>query len=135
MAATTAGGTPAFIVGEDEYAFDITFGAAVQGDGAASPRQAATCTLPDGMEVPFRVGEEQPTGTNDLRIFAGVRLDPFFINLQGVLATEAQEQLAFRPGAANFLEGMNVLAIVIELDVARVLGSDTGPLVAVVGEP
>jgi hypothetical protein len=134
VTATTAGETPAFMVGEDEYAFDITFGAAVQGDGADSPVQAATCTLPDGMEVPFRVGEEQPTGTNDLRVFAGARLDPFFINLQGVLATEAQEQLAFRPGAANFLEGMNVLAIVIELDVARVLGSDTGPLVAVVGE-
>ena len=86
------------------------------------------------MEVPFRVGEEQPTETHGLRIFAGARLDPFFIDLEGVLATEAQEQLAFRPGAANFLEGMNVLAIVIELDVARVLGSDTGPLVAVVGE-
>ena len=134
VTATTAGGTPAFAVGEHEYAFDVTFGAPVQGDGAGSPIQTGTCALPDGMEVPFRVGEEQPTETHGLRIFAGARLDPFFINLEGVLATEAQEQLAFRPGAANLLEGMNVLAIVIELDVARVLGSDTGPLVAVVGE-
>jgi hypothetical protein len=69
-----------------------------------------------------------------LRIFAGARLDPFFIDLRAVLATEAQEQLAFRPSAANSLEGMNVLAIVLELDVATVLGSDTGPLLAVVGE-
>jgi uncharacterized protein DUF4331 len=134
VTATTAAGTPAFMVGEDEYAFDVTFGAPVQGDGAGSPIQTGMCTLPDGMQVPFRVGEEQPTETHGLRIFAGARLDPFFINLEGVLATEAQEQLAFRPGAANLLEGMNVLAIVIELDIARVLGSDTGPLVAVVGE-
>ena len=96
--------------------------------------QAGTCTTPDGVEIPFRVGEEQPTETHGLRIFAGPRLDPFFIDLKGVLATEAQERLAFRPRAANSLEGMNVLAIVLELDVATVLGRDTGPLLAVVGE-
>ena len=134
VTATIAGATPAFMVGEDEYAFDVTFGAPVQADAAGSPVQAGTCTMSDGVEIPFRVGEEQPTETHGLRTFAGARLDPFFIDLEGVLATEAQEQLAFRPRAANFLEGMNVLAIVIELDVARVLGSDTGPLVAVVGE-
>ena len=90
--------------------------------------------MPGGVEIPFRVGEEQPTEMHGLRIFAGARLDPFFIDLEGVLATEAQEQLAFRPRGVNFLEGTNVLAIVIELDVAKVLGSDTGPLMAVVGE-
>ena len=134
VTATTAGGTPAFVVGADEYAFDVTFGAPGQGDGADRLAQAGTCTMPDGVEIPFRVGEQQPTETHGLRIFAGARLDPFFIDLEGVLATEAQEQLAFRPRAANLLEGMNVLAIVIELDVASVLGSDTGPLLAVVGE-
>ncbi len=82
----------------------------------------------------FMVGEEQPTEMHGLRIVAGARLDPFFIDLQGVLVTEAEERLAFRPGAANLLEGTNVLAIVIELDVASVLGSDSSPLVAVVGE-
>ena len=96
--------------------------------------QAGTCTTPGGVEIPFRVGEEQPTEMHSLRIFAGPRLDPFFIDLKGVLATEAQERLAFRPSAANSLEGMNVLAIVLELDVATALGPDTGPLLAVVGE-
>ena len=42
--------------------------------------------------------------------------------------------MAFRPSAANSLEDMNVLAIVLELDVVTVLGRDTGPLRAVVGE-
>jgi hypothetical protein len=134
VAATIAGGTPAFMVDEDEYTFDVTFAAPVQGGDAGRPGQAGRCTMPGGVEIPFRVGEEQPTEMHGLRIFAGARVDPFFIDLEGVLGTEAQEQLAFRPRAANLLEGMNVLAIVIELDVARVLGSDTSPLVAVVGE-
>ena len=133
-ATTAAGGTPMFMVGEGEYAFDITFGAPVQGAGAGSPVQAGTCTLPDGVEVPFRVGVEKPTDGQGVRIFAGPRLDPFFINLEGVLATEAQEQLAFRPRAANLLEGMNVLAIVIELHTATVLGPHTGPLLGVISE-
>jgi hypothetical protein len=134
VTATIAGGTPEFAVGEDEYAFDVTFGAPVPGGDAGSTGQAGTCTMPGGMEIRFRVGEEQPTEMHGLRIVAGARLDPFFIDLQGVLVTEAEERLAFRPGAANLLEGTNVLAIVIELDVASVLSSDSSPLVAVVGE-
>jgi len=134
VTATTAGGQPAFVVGADEYAFDVTFDAPVQGDGPGTVVQAGTCTTPGGGEIPFRVGEVQPTEMHSLRIFAGPRLDPFFIDLKGVLATEAQERLAFRPRAANSLEGMNVLAIVLELDVATALGPDTGPLLAVVGE-
>jgi hypothetical protein len=41
-------------------------------------------------------GDEQPAEADGLRVFAGPRLDPFFIDLAGVLATEAREQLAFR---------------------------------------
>jgi hypothetical protein len=134
VTATTTGGTPAFVVNGDEYAFDVTFDALVPGDGADSMVQAGRCITPDGVEIPVRVGKEQPTEMHGLRIFAGARLDLFFIDLKAVLATEAQEQLAFRPNAANSLEGMNVLAIVLELDVATVLGRDTGPLLAVVGE-
>jgi hypothetical protein len=134
VTATTAGGTPAFVADADEYAFDVTFDAPTSGDGAGSLAQAGTCTPPGGAEISFRVGEEQPTEMHGLRIFAGARLDPFFIDLKGVLATEAQEQLAFRPRAANSLAGMNVLAIVVEVDVATVLGPGTSPLLAVVGE-
>jgi hypothetical protein len=46
----------------------------------------------------------------------------------------AQEQLAFRPASTNTLDGANVLSIVVEFDVAAVLGTDAGPLLAVVGE-
>jgi hypothetical protein len=69
-----------------------------------------------------------------VRVFAGPRLDPFFINLAGVLAANATEKLAFGPGARNSLEGMNVLSIVVEIDPEAVFGPDRGPLLAVVGE-
>lgn len=134
VTATAAGGRPAFVAGADEYTFDFRFAVPHPDDVRDTVVQTGTCTMPGGAEIPFRVGEEQPTGMPGVRIFAGARLDPFFIDLKAVLATETQEQLAFRPRSANSLEGMNVLAIVAELDLATVLGSDTGPLVAVVGE-
>jgi hypothetical protein len=134
VTATAAGGTPAFMPGADEWTFDVTFDAPAPGDGTGSLGQAGTCTTPGGPAISFPVGDEQQTEMHGLRIFAGARLDPFFIDLNGVLATEAQEQLAFRPRAANSLDGMNVLAIVIEVDVATVLGPGAGPLLAVVGE-
>ena len=134
VTATTAGGTPAFSVGEDEYAFDVTFDVPVRGDGGGTVVQLGTCAPPGGAQIPFRVGDEQPTVAPGLRVFAGARLDPFFIDLKAVLATEEQEQLAFRAHSINSLDGANVLSIVVELDVATVLGPDTGPLLAVVGE-
>jgi hypothetical protein len=134
VTATTAGGTPAFVAGADEYTFDFHFDAPPPDDAGGTVVQPGTCTPPGGAEIPFRVGDEQPTEAPGLRIFAGARLDPFFIDLKAVLATQEQEQLAFRPASANSLEGMNVLSIVVELDVATVLGPDTGPLLGVVGE-
>ena len=70
--------------------------------------QAGTCTTPGGAEIPFRVGDEQPTETHGLRIFAGQRLDPFFIDLAAESATHVLERLAFRPEGVNTVEGANV---------------------------
>lgn len=134
VTATTAGGTPAFAASGDEYAFDVTFAAPVQGNGGDSVVQVGTCTAPGGAEISVRVGDEKPTEAHDLRIFAGARLDPFFIDLAGVKATEAQKQLAFKPHGANSLDGQNVLSIVVEVDAAAAFGPDTSPLLAVVGE-
>jgi len=131
--ATTAGAAPAFRAGTDEYAFDVTFAAPVRGNGIDAV-QLGTCTTPGAANVPLRVGNEEGTEADGLRIFAGVRLEPFFINLEGAQATEALERLAFGPDGANAAQGMNVLSIVLEFDVAQVLGPDTGPLLAVVGE-
>ena len=123
---------PAFAVGQDEYAFDFTFGAPVQGNGSGIMTQYGTCTTPGGQQLSFSVGESaQAPG---LRVFAGPRLDPFYIDLVHHFATLTQEKLAFRPAeGVNILEGQNVLSIVVEAD-AAMFGPGRGPLLAVVAE-
>jgi hypothetical protein len=69
-----------------------------------------------------------------LRLFAGLRLDPFFIDLPGVQATEKLRRLAFKAKGINVLEGQNVLAIVVEAEIAEIFGAESGPLFAVAGE-
>jgi Domain of unknown function (DUF4331) len=122
----TIAGT-AYAVGQDEHAFDFTF--------TDSPEQNGVCSLPGGGQVSFRVGDVTPAGPSGVRIFAGARLDPFFLDLPGVRETRGLRRLAFRPKseAVNTIEGANILAIVLDLDaaLASALG---GPLLAVVGE-
>ena len=134
VTATTVGGTPAFMTGAEEYMFDFRFAVPSPDDGPDSMVQPGTCTPPGGAEIPFRGGEEKPTETQGLRIFAGARMDPFFIDLAAEKATHALERLAFRPEGVNTVDGANVLSIVLELDIATVLDPDTGPLLAVIGE-
>jgi hypothetical protein len=129
-----AGAAPAFAVGQDEYTFNVTFAAPVHGDRSDTVVQDGNCTTPGGEQISFQVGDEKPTEEMGLWIFAGARLDPFFIDVAGAKATEALERLAFKPKAANSLDGVNVMSIVLELDAATVLGPDSGPLLAVVGE-
>jgi hypothetical protein len=134
VTSANAAATPAFAVGEEEYAFDFTFAAPVQGEGSGTLVQAGTCVTPGGEEISFQVGDEKPAEAPGLRIFAGPRLDPFFIDVLAHFATEKHEQLAFRPEGANALESMNVLTIVCEVDAATVSGPGSSPLLAVVGE-
>jgi hypothetical protein len=130
----SAGAPPAFAVGEEEYAFDFTFAAPVQGDGSGTLVQGGRCVTPGGEELSFQVGEEKPAEAPGVRVFAGPRLDPFFIDVLAHFATEQHEQLAFRSEGANILEDMNVLTIVCEVDAATVSGPGRRPLLAVVGE-
>jgi hypothetical protein len=132
VTATTAGGTPEFVPGAHEYMFDVSFAVASPDGGAVV--QAGTCTTASGAEIPVQVGEEKPTEMHGLRIFAGPRLDPFFLDLAAEQTTHKLERLAFRPDGVNAVNGANVLSIILELDVATALDPDTGPLVAVVGE-
>lgn len=126
---TVADSTRTYAVGEDEYTFDFAF----VGDGTGAPGQAGTCTTPGGGAVSFAVGDETPAESSGLRIFAGARLDPFFIALEGVRETRALGRLSFKPADTNALEGANILAIVLDLDAATVSALG-GPLLAVVGE-
>jgi hypothetical protein len=126
------GAAPGYVVGAAEQAFDFTFAAPAVGSAASGGPQAGTCTAPGGGEIPFRTGGET-AGPGGLRIFAGVRLDPFFIGLTGVRETRGLGRLSFKPTDTNPLQGTNILSIVLDLDAATVstLG---GPLLAVVAE-
>ena len=57
-----------------------------------------------------------------MRVFAGPRWDPFIMDAPAALRTIATGELAFTDPAAIFLDGKNVLSIVVELDCAQLLG-------------
>jgi len=119
-----------YVVSEDEWTFDFTF----SGDGVGGLAQAGRLVTPGGQEVLFRAGDQLTAASPDLRIYAGARLDPFFIALDGVRETRQLGKLLFKPTDTNVNQGQNVLAIVVEADLAATLGPDAGPLLAVVGE-
>jgi hypothetical protein len=137
VTAADSGAATAFAVGADEYAFTVTFTAPVQGNGngTGNPEQHGTCTGPGGQQVSFLVGDENPAEAHGLRVFAGPRLDPFFIDFVGHITTVTQGKLAFRPAeGVNTLEGQNVLSTVVEVDAAAVFGSGAGQLLGVMAE-
>lgn len=130
---TSAGARPLFEVGQTEYAFSCTFAAPVKPDGSEAWVQTGTCATPTGEVNSFQVNDERGAESKSLRVFAGLRLDPFFIDLPGVQATEKLRRLAFKAEGNNVLEGQNVLTIVVEAEVAALFGA-SGPLFAVAGE-
>ena len=134
VTATTAGGTPAFSVGEDEYAFDVTFDVPVRGDGGGTVVQLGTCAPPGGAEIPFRVGDEQPTVAPGLRDLRRCAARPVLHRPESRAGHRGAGAVGVPGPRHQLLDGANVLSIVVELDVATVLGPDTGPLLAVVGE-
>jgi hypothetical protein len=95
--------------------------------------QRGHCTRPDGTVVSFDAGDD--SGKDDgagLRLFAGPRWDPFIMDAPSGLRTIAEQRLAFTDPGTIYLDGKNVLSLVVELDCASVLGH-VGPI-AVVAE-
>ena len=84
--------------------------------------QHCTCTLPGGDAVTVQVGDDRGAAGDGTRIFAGPRWDPFFLDAPAMLKTIANERLAFTDPGAIYLDGKNVLGLVVELDCASVLG-------------
>ena len=111
-----------------EWVVDCVFDAPAD-DGS----QTGRCTRPDGDVTGFVVGDPDGDGEpKGLRVFAGPRWDPFIMDAPAGLRTIAERRLAFTEPGAIFLDGKNVLGLVVELDCAAVLGHE-GPL-AVVAE-
>jgi hypothetical protein len=63
-----------------------------------------------------------------------LRLDPFFMDVPREVETRATRRIAFQAPGTNTLDGVNILSIIVELDVATVLGRAPGTLFAVAVE-
>ena len=116
-----------FRAGDDEHVVDCVFD--VRGEDG---RQAGTCTLPTGDVVEVVVGDEGGGGADGARIFAGARWDPFILDAPAALKTIATGRLAFSDAGSIYLDGKNVLGLVVELDCERFLGR--AGLIGVVAE-
>jgi hypothetical protein len=104
---------------EDDIVIECVFSTPEPDDGG---EQHCTCRLPGGDSVTVQVGDDRGTAGNGTRVFAGPRWDPFILDAPAMLKTIATEKLAFTDPGAIYLDGKNVLGIVVELDCAGVLG-------------
>jgi Domain of unknown function (DUF4331) len=131
--AAAARGNPApFAVGAEEFTFDCVFSAPVAGGSSGGPNQDGACTTPAGETLAFSVDDEQGGSAHGVRVFAGPRWDPFIMDAPAALETIATGRLAFTDPGRIFLDGKNVLSLVVEVDCARLLGG--AELVGVVAE-
>jgi hypothetical protein len=121
-----------FTLGKDEYVVDCTFGAPRPGAGGEQ-EQDGLCVAPQGQRIAFVTGDEGGGRGAGVRVFAGRRADPFFIDFGGLQQSVKTGRLAFQNPGSQTGPGANVLSLVVELDCAVALPG-AGPLIAAVGE-
>lgn len=101
-------------------------------------RTLVTCRFPDnrvhcwssnGMRALGFVGRS--TSGNGMRVFAGLRDDPFFFDLAAFNQTRDTLVPAFTHPGDNFFAGLDTLAIVLSIDSARLTANGAAPVVAV----
>ena len=119
---------------EKELVFSCQFEAPRQGGAGGAAEQKGWCMAPSGEITRFRVHDEQGASSNGLRVYAGLRAEPFFIDVQGLIESQKTGRLAFKEVGTNAAVGFNVLSIVVEVDCQPWLRNGYGPLLAVVGE-
>ncbi|MEV5173362.1 DUF4331 family protein [Streptomyces flaveolus] len=127
------GSRASFAVGTEEKLVRCVFSAPRQREDGELV-QEGTCRTPTGQAVPFAVNDEQGGKSTELRVFGGVRLDPFFLDVAWLLTDLSTGRLTPPAKGTNTLAGQNVLSLVIEVDIATLLEPGQGPLLAAVGE-
>ena len=82
--------------GEDqELVFSCHFEAPRQGAAGVAPLQEGWCVAPSGETTRFRVHDEQGASSDGLRVYAGLRAEPFFIDVPGLIESQKTGRLAF----------------------------------------
>jgi hypothetical protein len=121
-----------FTAGGEEIVIDCVFSAPAGGHGANGPGQEGMCATTTGETVSMRVNDEQGSQAHGVRVFAGPRWDPFIMDAPAALKTIATGKLAFTDPGAIYLDGKNVLSLVVEVDRAGLPGGTE--LIGVVAE-
>ena len=125
MTVADVGNAAKFRPADDEVRFSFQF-ETLKRDAAGKVIQSGICTLPDGRELPLTVSDEKGASTpeGDVRVFAGLRSDPFYL---AWIAAELKK-------VPNLLQNDNVLCIVVEFDTRRVLDPANGSLFGAIAE-
>ena len=103
-----SGAATAFpFAGEDqELMFTCHFEAPrPDGDGAA-PVQDGWCVAPSGEQIRFRVDDEDGGRGDGVRVYAGLRSDPFFIDLPAVVRVAQDRAARLQGGRDPHLDGV-----------------------------
>src|SRR3954464_10511504 len=116
LAPSAAGAAAPFTAGDEEIVVDTVFSPHTHQNGPRTFEQEGTCTTPVGETVSFRVNDPAGGEGHGVRAFAGARWDPFIMDAPAALKTIATGQLAFREQSTIFLDGKDVLSLVVEVD-------------------
>jgi hypothetical protein len=118
---------------EQETTFDVIFDAPRSLNGSGAGSQTGHCVATDRKPVEFAANDGRGGRADGLRVFAGLRSDPFFMDVPAWRESVIGGRLAFTMTGSNSLDGSNVLSVVVEVDCAPLLQAG-GPLYAVIGE-
>ncbi|MBV8106340.1 MAG: DUF4331 family protein [Hyphomicrobiales bacterium] len=98
-----------------ESVIDVSFQALGEGKSV----QTGDVVTPDGRRVTFEVG--RASERDGVRVFAGLIGDPFFMDVEAALATDASGKLSFKREGTNTVQSRDVLSIVVELPFAPIV--------------
>jgi hypothetical protein len=80
--------------------------------------------------VKFKVNDERGASGHGVRVYAGPRWDPFIMDAPAALKTIATGELGFTDPGSIFLDGKNVLSLVVALDSSLLPGAEVVGVVA-----
>jgi hypothetical protein len=131
VTAGALGSSSPFVPGEDELVLDCVFSSP---GGPANGSQEGVCTTPTGDTVTFRVNDTDGGVGHGIQAFAGVRWDPFIMDAPAALKTISTGQLSFTDPGSIYLDGKNVLGLVLEIELAHLGRWSEAQLLGVVAE-
>jgi hypothetical protein len=117
-----------FDVGHEEIVFDLSF------DESDDGKQEGIFNSSTGDSLALRVHDPHGASIPNFRVFAGIRSDPFFMDLLALQKTVTTGQLAFTNPGAPFIPGSDVLSVVVEVNAAILPRDRDGSLFCVAAE-